>query len=133
MSNAMLSITEIQNHYAHLSSDLLAVILEIHDIVATVNPIATEEFRRQGIVYYDPRRGGPVKAGICQSLIFRDKIHLAFIHGAFLPDPGHLLKGTTMPKRYLSIKDYETAPWEAVRELIHAHNQFDVFTLTTKP
>lgn len=128
----MLSINTIQNHYSFLSSDPLAVILEIHDIVATENPFATEEMRRQGLVYYDSRRGGPVKAGICQSLIFLEEIHLAFIHGAFLPDPHHLLKGTTMPKRYMLIKSYETTPWEAVRELIHAHNQLDVYSLTIK-
>jgi hypothetical protein len=76
-------------------------------------------------VYYDASRGGPVSAGICQALIKPDHVRLAFNHGAFLPDPKHLLAGETYPKRYLPLPSYDKVPWEYVKELIEVSSKFD--------
>lgn len=121
----MIPIHEIEEHYSRLSRDWLNIVLEIHNIVAAVAPQATAEIRRYGIVYFDGLRGGPVSAGICQTLLKPDHIRLSFIHGAFLSDPRQLLQGSTFPKRYLPIRDFDHAPWEYIEFLIKAHNVFD--------
>lgn len=124
----MLSTRSLAEHFHHLSQDFQDVILEIHGIVAAVNPNAIERIDRTGISYFDAERGGPVTAGICQVFIKEDRLRLAFIHGVLMPDPQHLLvKEGRLAKRFLDIKSYDTAPWEAIKALIEAHNQFDPY------
>jgi hypothetical protein len=124
----MISTHTLEQHFQHLSQDFQDVILEIHGIVAAINPNATERIDRNGISYFDAERGGPVTAGICQIFIKDDRLRLAFIHGALMPDPQHLLvKEGRLAKRYLIIKSYDTAPWEAIKALIEAHNRFDPY------
>ena len=72
---------------------MLDIIIELRNIVAAVAPSATEDIQRNGLTYYDAARGGHVSAGICLINIQVDHIRLAFIHGAFLPDPERLLNG----------------------------------------
>ncbi len=128
----MLTIQELVEHYRGLPERYVYVLVEVHNLVALVNPQAVEEMRRQGVVYYDARRGGPVKAGICQ-VLFKDKeIHVAFIHGALLPDPQHLLKGNTYPKRFVHVGSFESAPWDAIRIFITLHNDLDVMAIQTR-
>jgi hypothetical protein len=83
--------------------------------------------------YFFAERGGPVSAGICQIFIKRDHIRLAFIHGAFLPEPRGLFEGSMKAKRYLRIYSYEDAPWDYLKELIAASSHFDPYTLMMKP
>jgi len=128
----MLTVQELLEHYRGLPESFLDVLVEIHNLVAWVNPYAVEEIRRQGVVYYDGQRGGPVKAGICQLLFKENQIHVAFIHGALLPDPQHLLEGKTYPKRFIRVRSYESAPWDAIRAFITIHNALDVGDLQTR-
>lgn len=125
----MINSRDLEKRFAHLPGDQLDILLEIHRMVMLAAPQALAEIRRYGIVYYDSGRGGPVSAGICQTLIRRDQIRLAFIHGAFLPDPDHLLQGETYPKRYLTITSFNRAPWESIRGWIETHAKFDPRTL----
>ena len=126
---SMITCRELEKQFLHLDEDRLNILLEIHNLVAVVSPEAAVEIRRYGVVYYDVSRGGPVSAGICQSLVKPDHIRLAFIHGAFLPDPRGLLEGATFPKRFMRIFYYDDAPWDAIQALISAHNVFDPRTL----
>ena len=107
---AMLSTHEVEKILEHVSSELRDIVLELRNIVASLAPNATEEFRNKGFIIYDARRGGPVSAGICQILIIRDHIELAFIHGAFLPDPKKLLEGESQYKKFVRISSYDEAP-----------------------
>jgi hypothetical protein len=52
------------------------------------------------------------------------------MHGAFLPDPLHLLEGSPHYKRFVCIASFDQAPWEALRALIQAPAHFDPRTLT---
>jgi len=125
----MITCRELEKQFLHLDEDRLNILLEIHNLVAVVSPEAAVEIRRYRVVYYDVSRGGPVSAGICQSLVKPDHIRLAFIHGAFLPDPRGLLEGATFPKRFMRIFYYDDAPWDAIQALKSAHNVFDPRTL----
>jgi hypothetical protein len=126
---AMLSTPEVERILEHVSPELRDIILELRNIVASVAPEATEEFRNKGFILYDARRGGPVSAGICQILIIQNQIELAFIHGAFLPDPKKLLEGGRQYKKFVRISSYEDAPWDDLRDLLVASSRFDPRTL----
>jgi hypothetical protein len=125
----MISSRDLEKHFTRLPGDQLDILLEIHRIVMQVSPGAVAEIRRYGVVYYDAGRGEPVSAGICQTLVKPDYICLAFVHGAFLPDLDHLLRGGTYPKRYLEIASLDNAPRDTIQAWIKNHAHFDLRTL----
>lgn len=123
----MLTSAEVERHFSALPPRLLEIVLELRSLVSAEAPQAVERLDRRGITYYDPQRGGPVSAGICQIWIERDHIRLAFIHGAFLPDPRRLLQGEQIAKRFARIDAYDSAPWDDLRALIAASCRFDPY------
>ena len=116
---------DIELYLAHLPIELQDIVLELRNIIASIAPTATETFHRKGFSYYDAERGGPVSAGICQIGLHRDHIRLAFIHGAFLPDPKGLLQGDRRYKRYVKLYSFNRAPWDDLQDLIAASANFD--------
>jgi hypothetical protein len=116
---------DIELYLAHLPIELQDIVLELRNIIAAIAPTATETFHRKGFSYYDAERGGPVSAGICQINLQRDHIRLAFIHGAFLPDPQGLLQGDQQYKRFVKIYSFDQAPWDDLHNLITASANFD--------
>jgi hypothetical protein len=116
---------DIEHFLAHLPLELQDIVLELRNIIASVAPTAAETIHRQGFSYYYAERGGPVSAGICQINWQRDHIRLAFIHGAFLPDPKGLLAGDRLAKRYVKIYSFDQAPWDDLQNLITASAHFD--------
>lgn len=129
MDLSMITIKELEKRFSFLKEDLLNILLEIHNIVAEIAPDASLDMVGESLVYFYGSRGGHVSAGICITTAKPDHIRLAFIQGAFLPDPKHLLEGTTYPKRYTKLHDYDQVDWIAVREFIVAHNKFDPYSL----
>jgi hypothetical protein len=101
------------------------IVIELRNIIASVAPAATEAVHRNGFSYFFKERGGPVSAGVCQIGIQEDHVRLAFIHGAFLPDPKGLLEGDSQYKRFVRIQSYEDAPWDDLKDLITASSRFD--------
>jgi hypothetical protein len=121
----MQPIRDVEHYLAHLSPELRDIVFELRGIIAAIAPTATETLHRKGLTYYHGERGGPVSAGICQINLQADHIQLAFIHGAFLPDPKHLLRGERQYKRYVKIASFDQAPWEDLQALIQASSNFD--------
>ena len=121
----MLPIHHIENFLKFTPQPLQEIVFELRNIIIAVAPDAAEVIRWGGLSYFHEGRGGIVSAGICQIGIEKDHIRLAFIHGAFLPDPHKLLKGTGKAKRHIEIASYETAPWEYLQDLITASAEFD--------
>jgi hypothetical protein len=113
-----------------MPGELLEIVLELRNLIFSVAPSATEAVRRNGLTYYDRERGGPVSAGICQIGLEPDHVRLAFVHGAFLPDPQRLLQGDVKYKRYVRLDVYKQAPWDDLRDLIAASARFDPYTLS---
>jgi hypothetical protein len=120
----MLTPNQLERELSHLPEKYREVVLEIHNIVLSACSTADLRFHRQGISYFDPIRGGTVKAGICQVLTDGGHLRLAFIHGAFLPDPLHLLMGERLYKKFVTLQDYDSTPWDAVTRLIQASAAF---------
>ena len=104
--------------------------LELRNLIAAVAPNATEVSHSRGFSYYDDQRGGTVSAGICQISLFKDHVRLAFIHGAFLPDPKGLLVGDAKYKKYIRINSYEEAPWGYLKKMIIESAAFDPRSIT---
>ncbi len=125
----MLPIHEITTFLQHSSAPLQDIVLELRNIIASTAPDAVEVIRWGGLSYFHEGRGGVVSAGICQIGIYRDHIRLAFIHGAFLPEPRKLFEGTQKYKRYIRIESYDDAPWDYLEQLIDAASRFDPRTL----
>lgn len=121
----MLPIHQVETFLQHCPAPLQDIVLELRNIIASTAPDAVEVFRWGGISYFHEGRGGIVSAGICQIGIHKDHIRLAFIHGAFLPEPRDLFEGTQKYKRYIRIETYDDAPWDYLKQLIQAASRFD--------
>lgn len=127
----MLPFHDVETFLAHNPLPLQEIVLELRNIIASVAPDAVEVIRWGGLSYFHEGRGGIVSAGICQIGIEKDHIHLAFIHGKFLPDSHKLLVGTQKYKRYAETNSYENAPWNELKELITYASRFDPRTIQT--
>ena len=121
----MLPVHQIETFLQRTSPQLQEIVLELRSIIFCVAPDAAEVIRWGGLSYFHEGRGGIISAGICQIGIHEDHVRLAVIHGAFITDPQHLFEGTQKYKRFIKIKSYDGAPWEALNELITSAARFD--------
>jgi hypothetical protein len=128
----MLTTHFIEKYLERFPPGLHDIVWELRSIIASVAPNAAEVARRNYLSYFHEQRGGPVSAGICQIGFHPDHIRLAFIHGAFLPDPKHLLEGDQHYKRFVRIDSFEHAPWEDLKSLVAASSSFDPYTLSAQ-
>ena len=120
----MLPYHAIEGFLKFISPALSEIVLELRNMVSEIAPDAIEDLRHGGLVYYFGS-GGPVSAGICGIAIKKDHIRLNFTHGAFIPDRSHLLQGSGKAMRYLQLTNFDSVPWEEIRELIKDHADFD--------
>lgn len=121
----MLPLHEVETFLQRTPAHLQEIVLELRNIIASVASDAVEVVRWGGLSYFHAGRGGIVSAGICQIGIHENYVRLDFVHGAFIPDPHHLLEGTQKAKRFVKIQSYETAPWEQLKDLIVSSSKFD--------
>ncbi len=121
----MLSLHEIETFLQRTPAHLQEIALELRNLIADAAPDAVEVIRWGGLSYFHEGRGGIVSAGIAQIGIHEDHVRLAFIHGAFLPDPKKLLVGKQKAKRFVRIESFDDAPWNDLRDLIAASSKFD--------
>jgi len=119
------STHEIERFLDRKLEALKDIVLELRNLIVEIAPHATEKILWGGLSYYDAKRGGPVKGGICQIEIHADHVRLSFLHGAFLADPQGLLQGDRVAKRYIRLEAYESVTWEALEELLRAAVAFD--------
>ena len=121
----MLPFHEVEAFLQHTPVHLQDIVLELRNIIHAVAPDAVEVIRWGDLGYFHAGGGGLVRAGICQIEIRNEYVRLAFIHGAFLPDPRNLLEGAQKAKRFIRIDSYEDAPWDDLKELIASSARFD--------
>jgi hypothetical protein len=121
----MLSLHEIEIFLQRTPENLQDIVLELRNLISSVTPNAVEVIRWGGLSYFHEGRGGIVSAGICQIGIHEDHVRLAFIHGAFLSDPRHLLEGTQKVKRYVRLTSFDNAPWDDLKQLIEQSSRLD--------
>ena len=121
----MLPIHQVELFLERTPAHLQEIVLELRNVIVSVAPDAVEVVRWGGLSYFHAGGGGIVSAGICQIGIHTDHIRLAFIHGAFIPDPRNLFEGTQKYKRFVRIQSYDEAPWDYLKQLILVSSQFD--------
>jgi hypothetical protein len=126
----MLPTSGIVHYLDYVSPDIRDIVLELRNLIASVAPDAAEVRHLRGFSYFHDEHGGTVSAGICQIIIFDDHVRLAFIHGAFLPDPLGLLMGDAKYKKYIRITSYEKAPWDYLKLMITESSNFDPRSIT---
>ena len=119
------SLSEVERILQFKHRELVDIALELRNIVVKVTPSATERINFRGLTYYDLKKGGPVKGGICGIEIRDTCVRLSFIHGVFLDDPNSLLEGDRLYKRYYEISSYDDALWDDIEKLIVASARFD--------
>jgi hypothetical protein len=121
----MLHPHEIELFLQRTPPYLQDIVWELRNLVASVAPDAVEVIRWRGLNYLRAGGGGIVSTGICQIGIHKDHVRLAFIHGAFLPEPRNLFEGNQKYKRYLRLKSYDKVPWDYLKQLIEEASRFD--------
>jgi hypothetical protein len=106
------------------------LVFELRNLMAAVAPDVTETVLWEGLAYFNPKVGGPIKGAICQIAILRDHVRLAFVRGAFLPDPKGLLEGKSRSKykRPITLRSFDTAPWSCLRELMASSYRLDPYS-----
>jgi hypothetical protein len=114
-------------------AQLRDLVFELRNLIAAVAPDVTGTVLWEDLAYFNPKVGGPIKGAICQIAILRDHVRLAFVRGAFLPDPKGLLegKGRSKYKRHINLRSYDTARWSYLRELVAPSYRLDPYSLRT--
>ncbi len=121
----MLPTRQVESFLQRTPAPLQEIVFELRNIICSVVPDASEVIRWGGLSYFHKGRGGIVSAGICQIGIHKDHIRLAFIHGAFISDPQHLLEGTQKYKKFVKIESFDGAAWDDLKELVANAATFD--------
>lgn len=121
----MLPLREIETVLQRTPVQFQEIVLELRNIILSAAPDAVEVVRWGGLSYFHAGGGGIVSAGICQIGIHEDHVRLAFIHGAFLPDPRSLFEGAQKYKRFVRLKSYNGAPWDDLKQLVTSAARFD--------
>ncbi|HLX61691.1 MAG TPA: DUF1801 domain-containing protein [Planctomycetota bacterium] len=101
------------------------IVVALRRLILRAAPETTETILWNGLSYHRANFGGRVKGSVCQITPRADCIHLGFIHGAFIADPKHLLRGERLAKRYVPIGSIGEIDRRALTALIKAAAKYD--------
>ena len=102
---------------ARYPDSVRALAEQLRQLVLRTVPTASEQVYPgwKALGYRDPQSGY-----FCGIFPQADHVRLLFEHGAALPDPDHLLTGTTRHVRYVEIRAAEDIRDEAIQRLLRA-------------
>ena len=101
--------------------DVCDFALELREFVLEVAPEVSETIAFKALCYYKPGQPyGVIGGNVCMIGPRDDTLHLGFIHGASLADPGGLLQGTAKAKRYIELRSSKDIRRPAFKKLIRA-------------
>jgi hypothetical protein len=98
----------------------------LREVIRSAVPDAEETVLWGGLSYHTPCVGGRVKGSICQVTAKRGEVRLEFIHGIRLADPGKLLRGDRLSKRYVPIPSPAAARRPAIEDLVRDASALDL-------
>jgi hypothetical protein len=101
--------------------DQVDLALKLRALVLEVGPTLSETIAFNSLCYY--KAGMPYRTiggNVCLIARRDDMVHLAFIHGAALPDPANLLRGSAKAKRHVEIRGAADIRRRALGALIRA-------------
>jgi hypothetical protein len=102
-------VDEVRAFLDGLPPDVRATVDALRDLVRRTVPDAEESLLWGGLSYHTPWIGGRVKGALCQITAKRGQVRLEFIHGIRLADPGGLLQGERLSKRFVVIRSASEA------------------------
>jgi hypothetical protein len=101
--------------------ELCDLVLAVRDLVLRVVPGCVEARKFGCLSYFKPDHPyGSIGGNICMIGWRDDAVHLAFIHGAALPDPEQLLCGSGRAKRHVPLTSTSQVCRPALVRLIRA-------------
>ena len=101
-----------------LPPDTRQLVLALRDVIRRTAPHAEESLLWGSLSYHRPQVGGRVKGAVCQIVAKDGQVRLDFIHGIRLADPGGLLHGDRLSKRFVPIGTVADAERPEVADLI---------------
>jgi hypothetical protein len=87
-----------------LSPEARQIVTALRSAVRRTASEVEETLLWGGLSYHRPEVGGRVKGAVCQIVAKRGEVRLDFIHGIRLADPGGLLQGKLVSKRFIPIR-----------------------------
>ncbi|MBU0637641.1 MAG: DUF1801 domain-containing protein [Planctomycetes bacterium] len=100
--------------------------LELRDLVLEIAPELDETIAFKALCYHKPGHAyGRIGGNVCMIGPDDECLHLGFIHGAALPDPGRLLQGNRKAKRHIPIHSASDINRRAFTRLIRAAIAYD--------
>ncbi|MDY7107462.1 MAG: DUF1801 domain-containing protein [Planctomycetota bacterium] len=101
--------------------ELADLVLKLRALVLETAPQLSESIAFNALCYYKPDQPfGKIGGNVCLIGIRGDAVHLGFIHGASLPDPEELLRGTGKAKRHIPVRSEREIRPDAFAQLILA-------------
>lgn len=126
MAGERLAAAVIDDVMAAWPQDLRPLVRAARARVLEIAPHLHEKVAFHALCYF--RAGVPygvIGGNVCLVVVKRGVLHLAFLHGAFLPDPQRILTGHAKSKRDLPIRSAEDLARPAVSDLIRAAVVYD--------
>jgi len=117
---------EISNLMDPWPADLQDLAVELRDLVLDTAPQVAETVAFNALCYHKPDGPyGRIGGHVCSIGMKGDCLLLGFIHGASLPDPDGLPKGTGKAKRQIELRSRQDIRRDAFRALIRAAVKYD--------
>ncbi len=116
---------ELKEFFDALPTEKKQLVLALRTVVRRTVPQAEESLVWGCLSYHRPQVGGRVKGAVCQIVIKGGKVRLDFIHGIRLADPGRLLQGDRVSKRFVSVRTVADAERPEVVALINEAAELD--------
>ncbi len=97
--------------------EIRALVQSVRNSILNIVPDAIEAAQP---VWHSINYSHPESGYFCGVFPLQDSIKLAFEFGVLLPDPENLLEGRGKQVRYLNLRDTDSIPEQALRDLILA-------------
>jgi len=102
-------------------TELCETTLILREFVLRATPSVDEAIKFHSLCYFKLGNAyGVIGGNVCMITPKQTCLHLGFIHGAFLPDPARLLRGTGKAKRFIEIREAADIRRGPIRTLLRA-------------
>ena len=116
-----LSESEVASFLDRCPDEFCDLVLELRRFVLKSAPGVAEAIKFNVLTYFKPDQPfGSIGGNVCMISAHDDGVRLSFIHGAALPDPHGLLRGTAKSKRYVELRRPADLQQTALKNLLRA-------------
>ncbi len=102
------------------------IVAALREAIRRAAPGTDETLAWGSLSWHRPDVGGRVRGAVCQVTVKRGAVRLEFIHGVRLQDPGGLLQGNRLSKRYVPVASAADAARPAVAALLREAAALDL-------